>query len=403
MQRELASLKEFSTWELVERPKNAKVIKNRWVYNLKDNAEKAKYKVRLVVKGFMQDANGIELFSPVVRYDTNRAVLGLASARSMNMVKFDVSTAFLNGNLKENVFMEQPEGHEDGSRRVCLLNKSLYGLRQSPKCWSDEIENFFGGEGFNSGEGDSCLYIKREGIVIILVLLNVDDGLVMSTSSKLSESLLVALRNSFKITVEHKVTSFLGMKIEQSGRGICLKHPDYINNLCIKYRMEGATSVDHPMPVGWESVESKRFENTTFYRELVGKLMYLHTICRPDIGYVTNVLSRVLDKPSVAHWELAKRVVRYLKGTKNMGVLYKKEADIKIEAHSDADFAGDKSTRKSTSGVIVSVAGTPVVWKSRLQSVVAMSTTEAELIAGVDACKEVIWLKKLYRYMGVNI
>lgn len=140
MDAELQSLREYGTWDLVPRPGNVRVLQNRWVYQLKEGTEKARFKARLVVKGYLQNDQGLETCSPVVRYDTIRAVMSVASARGIKMAKFDVKTAYLNGKLKEEVYMDQPDGFNDGTGKVCKLIKSLYGLKQAPRCWGEEME-----------------------------------------------------------------------------------------------------------------------------------------------------------------------------------------------------------------------------------------------------------------------
>lgn len=341
MKREMESLKNYQTWELVDRPKDKKVIKNRWVYQSKEGTEKAPFKARLVVKGYMQDTKGVELFSPVVRYDTIRTMMCVAANKRMIMSKFDVSTAFLNGRVKEEVYMEQPEGFNDNSGKVCKLKKALYGLKQSPRCWSEEIERFFNDQGFHSGEADPCLFHKKVGNESISVILYVDDGLVFTTCEKLKTEFIRALKKKFKITTEDHVKSFLGIKIVQSEGRLAMSHPDYIEKMVEKFRLRDATTVESPMQAGWEPVNSKPFTNNTLYREVVGQLLYIHTVCRPDIGFPVSVLSRELHAPTIAHWELAKRVIRYLKGTKDIGIVFQGKMSLPIVGYSDADYGGN--------------------------------------------------------------
>lgn len=297
--------------------------------------------------------------------------------------------------------MEQPEGFNDGTGRVCKLKKSLYGLKQSPRCWGEEIARFFEKNGYTSSEGDSCLYVLRKDNELVIVLLYVDDGLILSTNQKLTDELLDNLKRTFKITVEKEVKSFLGIEIERGTQGIRLCNREYINKMIRTYRLEDATPVDSPMTVGWKNEDSKEFMNHTLYRELVGQLMYLNMVSRPDISFAVNVLARAFEKPSVAHWNLARRTVRYLKGSRDEGIMYKKNMNVSVTGYTDSDYAGDIVTRRSMTGVLVMMGGAPVVWKSRLQQVVALSTAEAELMAAVEGCKELIWSKKvLYDVFG---
>lgn len=395
MKAELKSLCDYGTWELVQRPKGVRVLKNRWVYQKKESTEKAPFKARLVVKGFMQDEHGLETFSPVVRYDTIRAVLSVASGLGMTMAKFDVKTAFLNGKLKETVYMEQPDGHNDGSGRVCRLIKSLYGLKQAPRCWGQEIERVLISFGFSVGESDRCLFVRGTGEDQIIILLYVDDGLVLSRKKELILSLLSDLERKFQMTSTWQVTNFLGMEIAQEGKKIAISQRRYIEEIVKRFRMEQATTVSIPIIQGWESVMSPDFKEKRLYQELVGSLRYVSVVSRPDICFALTRLSGGLEKPSEAHWRLGKQVIRYLKGTSDWKLVLGGDEVSSVSIYTDADYAGDVETRRSTSGVLGLLGSSTVVWTSRLQSVVALSTTEAELMAAVEGAKEGLWLKKV--------
>lgn len=391
MDAEMQSLKEHDTWELVERPSGVKVIGNRWVFQRKEDSGKEKFKARLVIRGFMQNDVGIETFSPVVRYETIRVVLGMAAARNWKLAKFDVRTAFLNGTLKERVFMEQPVGYADDTNRVCLLKRSLYGLKQSPKCWSDKLMCVMKGMGFVVSEKDPCMFIKNK----LICLMYVDDGLIASETQEEALKVMNSLKKAFNITYSFDVTSYLGLEIDQTEEGIGISQKKYINSLVERFRLEEAIPVDHPMPRGWKPVDSVPFRDNTLYRELVGTLMYISNLSRPDISFVTNVLARGVENPSEAHFSLGKRTIRYLKGTRESKIMYRKNYDVNLIGYSDSDYGGDVDTRRSTSGIIILLNDSPIIWKSRLQKVVALSSCEAELVAGVDVAKECMWLRAL--------
>ncbi|GFX04043.1 retrovirus-related Pol polyprotein from transposon TNT 1-94 [Trichonephila clavipes] len=217
MESEINSLSENHTWELSDLPVGAKAIPCKWVYRLKTNPDGSinKYKARLVARGFSQ-RKGIdysETYSPVAKLGTIRTVLSIAAEERMHLTQFDVSTAFLYGDLEETIFMKQPEGFKDGSGRVCKLKRSLYGLKQSPRCWNKCFGQFLTDLGFKASEADPCLYIRERKGRKLLIVLYVDDGLIAATDQQDSEMFSKELKTKFKISVG-KVSSFLGLEIE---------------------------------------------------------------------------------------------------------------------------------------------------------------------------------------------
>lgn len=400
MDDEMNSLMEHRTWELVERPVKGKVIKSRWVFKVKETDDLPLFKARLVGKGFMQNPEGVETFSPVVRYETIRSVLAVAAAGNMTMRKFDVKTAFLNGKLNETVYMEQPEGYCDGSNRVCILHKSLYGLIQAPRCWGTRIVEVLEKFGMISCESDPCLFIKKINNHILILLLYVDDGLVVTSDVKMADELIAMLETEFSITKTNNVTSFLGMEIKQMNNCIGIGQKKYIERIVDQFRLNSASALKVPIRPGWDNVDSRAFTNITLYRELVGSLVYLTGVSRPDVAYAVNILSRALCKPTVAHFKLGKDIIRYLKGTKDKMIVYKGEVT-NVNIFTDADYGGDWESRRSTSGLIGFIGEGPIIWRSRLQRIVTLSTTEAELIAGCEGTMDARWLLKLFKELGI--
>lgn len=238
--------------------------------------------------------------------------------------------------------------------------------------------------------------MKRRNGELVILLLYVDDGLVMSTCGKMTMELLKSLKNRFQITVQNEVRSFLGLEIRETDRGIMFNQEVFIDKLVEKYRIVEAKAAETPIPAGWKEVDSKEFTNNTLYREIVGQLLYVCMVSRPDIGFAVNILSRVLEKPSISHWNLAKRVVRYLKGSSKEFILFDRNKSV-VSAFTDADFAGDEVSRESTTGVVVLLGSGPIVWRSKLQGMVALSTTEAELMSLVEGCRDVIWVRMCLR------
>lgn len=410
MDSEIKSHKENQTWNLEKLPNGKKCISCKWIYKVKTNPDGSvdRYKARLVVRGFSQKKGEDyhETFSPVARLSTIRAVLSVAATEKMSLTQFDVSTAFLNGTVEETIYMKQPEGYEDGSNRVCRLNKSLYGLKQAPRCWNDRFVKFMIQQGFKKSDADPCLFIKNKNNKKVLVALYVDDGLVASNDPQLKQEFMNSLANEFKITSK-PATYFLGLEINKNEDGsLKISQPAYTRRLLKRFKMSDCKPVSTPIIKGGKTQESgkavSREDSTKVfpYREVVGALMYLMTGTRPDIAFAVGKVSRTLENPTHLDIIRVKRILRYLKGTIEVGIEYKvSEAQNVLECYSDADHAGDEKTGRSTTGVVCIFGGGVITWLSQKQTSVAISSTEAEVVAASEACREIVWLKRLLKEM----
>lgn len=294
--------------------------------------------------------------------------------------------------------MRQPEGFQDGTNKVCKLNRSLYGLKQSPRCWNRRFKSFLDKHGLIQSEADPCLFISKTEGHKLMIALYVDDGLVACQDKKDLKHFLSELKSEFKVTVSD-VSCFLGLQITQLSDGsIAISQANYTQRLLYKFNMSDCNSVATPMDKGHDVEEAGDINigELVPYREAVGSLMYLVIGTRPDIAYAVGVVSRCLDKPTRSDWKKVKRIFKYLKGTTHMGIVYKADhqPDI-LTAYSDADYAGDIMTRRSCSGMVCKFMDGAITWNSQRQKCVAMSTTEAELIAASEATKEIVWLSRL--------
>lgn len=402
MKEELASFNENETWKLVDRPAGVKVVKNRWVFREKfsSNGNNPRFKARLVAKGYVQQ-KGIdydETFSPVARYDTVRTLLAIAASEKLKVKQFDVKTAFLYGSLEEEVYLEQPEGFEDGTDRVCQLKRSLYGLKQAPRCWHKRFLGFMKKAGLKNSTADPCLFYRNHDGTILYVAIYVDDGLVVGNNEEEVQRFLEKLKTEFKITIG-SLNNFLGMKIEcQDDGSITVSQENYTKKILERFRMNECNPVTTPA-TREEGETSEDIKEQVPYREAVGSLMYLATATRPDIAYAVSFAARAVEKPTRKDWNNVKRILRYLRGTNNFSIKYQKDCK-QLAVYSDADYAGDVATRRSTTGVVAMFAGGAVSWTSQLQRTVALSTTEAEIIAASEGAKELMWLKRLIRELS---
>lgn len=399
MQEEFNSLIKNDTWELVERPGACKIVDNKWVFKVKQENSDAqlRYKARLVARGFTQQygVNYFETFSPVVRFTSIRTILAVAAQRKMKMKQFDVRTAFLNGDLSEIVYMQQPTGFDDGSGRICKLKKSLYGLKQSSRCWNKKFTTFIKLFGFVNSKYDPCVFISRRNNTLTILAIHVDDGIVVSENEGEIRSVLSHLNKHFEVK-EMEVGCFLGLQIERNADGSIFVHQSmYAEKVLNRFKFENCNGISTPSDPNQSLHDFVEAEPSNYqYRNLIGSLMYLAIGTRADLAYAVFVASRYLENPTVVHERAAKRILRYIKKTINFGILYTQNS-LEIKAYSDADYAGDVSTRKSTSGSVVLIGDNLVSWSSERQQSVSLSTTESEYIAGSQCVKELVWLKSL--------
>lgn len=398
IESEINSLRDNETWELVELPKGRKAIPCKWIFKIKTNPDGSidKYKARLVVKGYSQkkDIDFHETFSPVARSSTIRAILSVAAREKLKLSQFDVTTAFLYGTLDEEIYMKPPEGYAD-ERYVFKLKKSLYGLKQAPLCWNRCITDYIVKTGFKQSNSDPCLFVRRQGKEKIILALYVDDGLLAYTSEKMANCFLNELRAHFKITVK-PASYFLGMEIKRYSDGSILLHQKaYVTRLLERFGMDKCKPVTTPILKANNAQVEEEITKTFPYREAVGALSFLMTSTRPDIAYAISVASRNLEKPTKENILNVKRIMRYLKGTMDEGIRYRTDNVHSLECYSDADHGGDLETARSTSGILCIYAGGAISWYSKRQSTVAISSTEAEIVAASETARETIWLQKI--------
>ena len=399
-------------WKLTELPSGCHTIPNRWIFKVKTdcNGNIERHRARLVIKGYAQKT-GIdfhETFSPVARFDTIRSLLSISAEKRMHLMQFDIKTAFLHGELEEQIYMDQPEYFHDGTDRVCLLQKSLYGLRQAPRAFNEKFANIMMQNEYSRSKADNCLFTKL-GEETTYVVHYVDDGIVATTNENEFEELFTHLRQTFEISVK-PLSHFLGIHVHiDSNHNIHINQAKYIEETLAKFGMQECKSTATPADANLYSNTS--LENDTRserpYRELIGSLMYMAIATRPDIAFTVSILSRYLDKHTGHHWTCALRALRYLRATTRHGITYSGPQNTlekpDLQAYSDADFANDPETRRSVSGQIIINNNGPIVWASNQQKVVTLSSTEAEFLAACEATKSLLWIKQIFLDFGLNV
>lgn len=394
MDEEIAALNKNKTWQLVDKPRGRKIIKSKWVFKLKHDPEGniQRYKARLVAKGYSQIPNidYKETYAPVASSTTIRIVFALAAQSGMKLLQFDVKTAFLYGDLNETLHMEFPDGYSNPGNKVCRLTKSLYGLKQAPRQWNIKFNDFLTKFNLKRSEIDRCLYFNEERTLILAIY--VDDGLAASSNSELLEELTTYLKSKFDVKFM-ACESYLGFKVEQRSNEIFISQTPYINKVLSRFNMSECKPSATPEEVGssGNDDESPLPDNYPF-RDLVGCLLYIVTCTRPDIAHAVSVASRTA-KPTMLHWQKLKRILRYLKGTTEYGIRFRREENAKLIAYSDADYANDAS-RRSTTGWVILYGSSPIAWRCHRQSIITLSTTEAEYVSGCDLVKELLPIRE---------
>ncbi|CAL1375783.1 unnamed protein product [Linum trigynum] len=410
MDAEISMIEKNKTWELVDQPEDKPVIGLKWIYKIKFNEDGTiqKYKARLVAKGYSQQP-GIdfhETYAPVARMETIRTVLALAAQLELPVYQLDVKSAFLNGELEEEVYVEQPRGYEKKGEedKVYRLRKALYGLKQAPRAWNSRIDRYFQQNEFQRSPSEASLYIKKgEGKDFLMVCLYVDDLIYTGTSQRMIEEFKSAMMKEFEMTDLGLMKYFLGIQVKQSPGEIFISQEKYTEDMLKRFHMATCKPISTPMTLNEKLQRNDGAENVDgkLYRSLVGSLIYL-THTRPDICHSVSLISRFMNEPSKLHFAAAKRILRYLQGTKKLGLTYKKEAESKLTGYTDSDWAGSLDDRKSTSGYIFCLGSKPISWSSKKQKTVALSSAEAEYIAATDAACEAVWLKRLISDLQQN-
>ncbi|GJU51176.1 retrovirus-related pol polyprotein from transposon TNT 1-94 [Tanacetum coccineum] len=347
------------------------VITLKWIYKVKldELGGILKNKARLVACGYRQE-EGIdfeESFAPVTTLEAIRIFLAFATHMNMVVYQMDVKTAFLNGNMREEVYVSQPDGFvdKDNPNHVYKLKKALYGLKQAP-----------------------------HGKELLLVQIYVDDIIFAASTPELCDLFSKIMCSKFKMSMMGKISFFLGLQISQNPRGIFINQSKYALESLKKYGFDSCDPVDTPMVEKSKLDEDKEGKavDPSHYRGMIGTLLYL-TASRPDLQFAICMCARYQARPTEKHLNAVKRIFRYLKGTVHRGLWYPKDSSIALTAFADADHAGCQDTRRSTSGSMQLLGDRLVSWSSKRQKSAAISSTEAEYIALSGCCAQILWMR----------
>ena len=394
---EITSIEKNHTWILVDLPAGAKAIGLKWVFKIKRNPDGSvnKYKARLVAKGYVQ-RHGIdydEVFAPVARIETICLIISLAASHGWEVYHLDVKTIFLHGDLKEEVYVKQPEGFEvkGSEEKVYKLSKALYGLKQAPRALNYKLNKILRELMFTRFSKEPSLYQRKRNDDILVVAVYVDDLLVMGSDLRMINEFKEEMAAKFEMSDLGRLTYYLGIKVLQHAGGTTLRQERYASRILVETGMEACNSVSVSMDMNLrlsKAVE-ERGVDAKKYRRSIGCLRYLiHT--RPDLSYSIGVLSRYMLDPKESHDAELKQVLGYLRGSLSYGLTYKRANTVGMLGYSDSSLNVDADDGKSITRHIFYLNESPITWCSQKKETVALSSCEAEFMAATEAAKQAI-------------
>ncbi|KAJ8709663.1 hypothetical protein PYW08_009667 [Mythimna loreyi] len=375
MDEEYNSLMKNNTWSLKNLPLDKKVLPCKWVYKTKTgpSGNIVRFKARLVIKGYAQKkgTDYEEVFSPVVKYSTIRYLISLAARLGLEIDQLDAVSAFLQGDIDVDIYMTQPELYEQGPQEI--------GMKRS--------------------KSDPCVYFNVNKNTYIAVW--VDDLLLFTPNKTERDIIKNRLMQYLEMKDLGKATQCVGLNITKEKDKIMIDQEKYIKEVLDKFGMSDCKPCKTPIEVGQKFTQNADGKEIDYpYQQAIGCLLYIAQGTRPDISFAVNTLSRFNKEPRAEHWTAVKRVLRYLKGTKDMKLTYTKDGESVMKGFCDADWASDTIDRKSCTGYVFISQGGAVSWCSRRQQTVALSTAEAEYMAMSSAAQEALWLRQLHVELG---
>jgi len=403
---EIGAMEEKDTWEVTSLPKGKKAVGCKWIFTLKFHADGSleRHKARLVAKGYTQKEglDYTDTFSPVAKMATIKMLLKISASKKWFLTQLDVSNAFLNGDLEEDIYMRLPEGYADSKgdqlpkNAVLRLKKSIYGLKQASRQWFLKFSNCLLDLGFIKGHGDHTLFVRCFGGEFLAVLVYVDDIVIASTTEGVAAQLTNALKESFKLRDLGPLKYFLGLEIARTVVGISICQRKYALELLAFSGMLDCKPSTIPMVPNLKlsKADGELLEDREFYRSLVGKLMYL-TITRPDITFAVNKLCQYSAAPRTSHLTTVYKVLQYIKGKDGQGLFYSSDPDLTLKGFADSDWGTCPDTRRSTTGLTMFLGSSLITWRSKKQPTVSRSSAEAEYRALALASCEMVWLASL--------
>ncbi|GBN19276.1 Copia protein [Araneus ventricosus] len=330
---------------------------------------------------------------------SERKTKAAAAYKNLNVTHVDIKTAFLHGNLEDEVYMSQPEGYiQTGQeQKVCKLNKAIYGLKQAARAWHLKIGESLIKYGYEQSKADPCLFKFANNGNPMYIIVYIDDLLIAGKDEDIRK-IIKELEEEYELKNLGEVNYYLGINIERTKEGnFALNQKNKIEEIVEKFNLKEAKPTNIPMDPNYlkQEGEDDILPNNTQYRKAVGALLYIATVSRPDIAVAVNILSRRNEKPRERDWNAVKRIIRYLKTTAELKLIINMDKEPILTAFCDADWANDKSDRKSTSGSVFKLGNCTIQWMSKRQNCVALSSTEAEYVSAANTAQVIVWLINL--------
>ena len=402
MDDEYKSLIDNKTWEACTVPLNWRPLSRKWVFKHKlgSNGQIVRYKAHFVAQGFQQlhriDFN--ETYASVVKPPAYKLFFWLAAYSKLHIHQLDIKTAFLYGDIDEEIYLNPPEGYPQSGGKALKLLKAIYGLKQSPRQWYHRLQAYLEKIGWKTSQYDSSVFFNSDTHMFLTVY--VDDILVFGSQQQLIEEFRGKLKEEFDVSDIRKCVYYLGMQVKQDTKtgDITLYQSNYIQQILERFNLKDIQPVSSPLdstkltsPDDKDYVANEQFKRT--YQGKIGSLNYLMVVTRFDIAYAVGLVSRYASNPTTTHMKAVDRIFAYLKKTHMSGIQYfHNSVNDNLQGYADSDWAGCLDTRRSTTGWMIRIGGAPISWQSKRQRTVALSSCEAEYMAAAECSKEIMWL-----------
>ncbi|KAK2396684.1 putative mitochondrial protein [Trifolium repens] len=409
IQEELNQFKRNEVWDLVPRPVVVNIIGTKWVYRNKsdESGDVTRNKARLVAQGYSQ-IEGVdfdETFAPIARLESIRLLLGVACILKFKLFQMDVKSVFLNEYLNEEVYVEQPKEFVDPNLpdHVYRLQKAVYELKQAPRAWYERLTKFLLQQGYRKGETDKTFFVRQEEGTLMIAQIYVDDIVFGGMTDALVKQFVHQMQSESEMSLVGELTYFLGVQVKQMEDTIFISQSNYAKNIVKKFGMESATRKRTPATTHLKLTKDEKGVSVdqSLYRSIIDSLLYL-TASRPDISFAVGVCARYQVEPKMSHLTQVKRILKYVNGTSDYGIMYSHGEDSRLIGYCDADWAGSADDRKSTSGGCFFLGNNLISWFSKKQNCVALSTAEAEYIAAGSSCSQLLWMKQMLSEYNVE-
>jgi hypothetical protein len=416
---EIGKMNRQHVWKEMKKqdlPSGRQCIKYKWIFDIKRDG---RFRARLVACGYSQ-VPGVdfqESYSPVISDVVFRILIVCQILWRLSAVVLDVEVAFLNGDLEETIYMECPQGVEDHQDKIVLLEKSMYGLVQAARQFFKKFCSILKRIGFKQSYADPCLFVKKTATSVVMMAIHVDDCYIIGTPADIKVVIADIEKSGLKVKVEYNTKDYLSCEIlfNESKTMAWVGQPHLVKRLettfgeLVKglqmYKTPGTPSMGIVRPMADEPTIDE--EKQKIYRSAVGTLLQFVKYSRPDIANQVRELAKCMDKANEHAFKEMKRLIKFVLDTKHYGLKLKPDGSFKgkwnLKVYTDSDWAGDKNNRRSVSGFVIFVKGVPVLWKSKLQKCVSLSSSEAEYYALSEAAKEIKFIVQILNSIGIEV